>query len=340
MVGIISILRVVVLQKISFMKNTILFLLLLIPFISGAQNLEFNSDGKFKIVQFTDVHYIEGADGSQSSLDMMKSTLDAEKPDLVVFTGDVVVGHKQLAKSWDTVLDLVISRKIPYMVTFGNHDDEGEWSRPQIADYIAKKKFMVNNVPAINGVDGVLNGAITVKGRDGENSAVLYIMDSHAYSTLPKVKGYGWFTLSQIDWYKKESAKLNEANKDTLTALAFFHIALPEYNYAFNNAKNQRIGTRGEDECAPAINTGMFAAMLESGDVLGTFVGHDHVNDYLVDYYGVGLTYGCFSGSSNTYQRGKNGARVIELTEGERKFDTYIREYDGQEIDKTSFPFE
>ena len=46
-------------------------------------------------------------------------------------------------------------------------------------------------------------------------------------------------------------------------------------------------GTRMEKACAPAINTGMFAAMKEAGDVMGTFVGHDHDNDYSVMWKGI-----------------------------------------------------
>lgn len=321
------------------MKFNLLLLLVLVTQITSAQQLKFNAAGMFKIIQFTDVHYIEGARGSKSSLDMINETLDSEKPDLVVFTGDIVVGHKQVDKSWDTVLETVIARKIPYLVTFGNHDDEGDWNRQQVADYIASKPLLLNKGGYNDSQDGFLNSAITIKDKNNADAAILYIMDSHAYSTIPKVKGYGWFTASQIDWYKKQSNSFKNTNNKTLPALAFFHIALPEYSIAFNDMRNKRIGVRYEAECHPAINTGMFAAMLEQGDIIGTFVGHDHVNDYLVDYYGIALAYGCFSGSSNTYQRTKNGARVILLEEGKRSFYTYIRERGGQISYKTSYPF-
>ena len=47
-----------------------------------------------------------------------------------------------------------------------------------------------------------------------------------------------------------------------------------------------------EEACAPKLNTGMFAAMKESGDVMGIFVGHDHDNDYAVMWKGILLAYG------------------------------------------------
>lgn len=320
------------------MKNLLFILFCFFCLYGQAQDLKFDDSGKFKIVQFTDVHFMIDNEASLSSIAMMNKVLDTEKPNLVVFSGDIVTS-KDIKKAWDTVLDVVISRNIPYVVTLGNHDDEGLWTRTQIAEYLVTKNGIVNNIATINKVDGVLNSAICINNGKNENAAILYVMDSNAYSTLAQVKGYGWFSSSQINWYKEESIKLKKSNMDTLPALAFFHIPLPEYSIAFNDLRHKRIGVRYEAECSRAINSGMYAAMLESGDVMGVFVGHDHVNDYLVDYYDIALAYGCFSGSATTYQRAKNGARIIVLLENERKFETYIREYDDNIIYRTNFPF-
>jgi len=309
-----------------------------IGLIAQAQELKFRADSTFRIVQFTDLHYKAGAEPSKKSISMMRATLDEQKPDLVVFTGDVVVSAPT-KQGWDEVLEVVISRKIPYIVTLGNHDDESEMKRAEVAAYVSTKPYLVNKTASMAGVEGFLNAGITVKGKSGGNAAILYAMDSHAYSKIKRVDGYGWFGHNQIDWFRKTSAKFKEAQKDTLPALAFFHIPLPEYRMAFDNIKNRRRGVRYENECPASINSGMFTAMVESGDVLGTFVGHDHVNDYLVEYYGIALTYGCFSGSENTYLRTKNGARIIELKEGKRQFSTFIREFDGAVLYPVTFPF-
>lgn len=323
------------------MKNKSLsfaVLLLLICVNAMAQELRFRSDSTFRIVQFTDIHYKAGAEPSKKSISMMIATLDELKPDLVVFTGDVVVSEPT-KQGWDEVLGLVISRKIPYLVTFGNHDDEHEMKRPEVADYVTAKPYLLNKTAAIRGVDGYLNGVVAIKGKTGANAALLYAMDSQAYSKNKKVDGYGWFSHNQVKWFRQVSASFKENRKDTLPALAFFHIPLPEYKIAFDNIKSKRRGVRYENECAPQLNTGMYAAMLESGDVFGMFVGHDHVNDYLVDYNGIALAYGCFSGSENTYLRSKNGARVIELKEGKKEFKTYLREFDGTILYSLTYPF-
>lgn len=54
--------------------------------------LKFNAEGKFKIVQFTDVHWIAGNPKSDVAGVMMNEILDAEKPDLVIYTGDLIYG--------------------------------------------------------------------------------------------------------------------------------------------------------------------------------------------------------------------------------------------------------
>ncbi len=302
------------------------------------QGLAFNRQGQFTVVQFTDIHYRAGVNHSASSITMMEATLDEVKPDLVVFTGDIVVS-KPSKKGWDEVLDVVISRGIPYLVTLGNHDDESELTREEVASYVASKDLVLNKDVQLEGVSGYLNTSLTVSGRNGKPAAILYAMDSQAYSRDERLKGYGWFDHNQVSWYRERSAQHKEAVGDTLPALAFFHIPLPEYTEAFDNLKNKRRGVRYEAECPPFLNTGMYAAMFESGDVLGTFVGHDHVNDYLVDFHGIALAYGCFSGSANTYQRSKNGARIIRLTEGQHGFETWIREFDGVMVNRLSYPF-
>ena len=83
--------------------------------------------------------------------------------------------------------------------------------------------------------------------------------------------------------------------------------------------------------CAPALNSGFFAALVEEGDVLGTFVGHDHVNDFEGALHGIRLCYGRATGFSPYGLEGfLRGARWRpRLREGERTFETSLRLEDG-----------
>ena len=300
---------------------------------ASAQSVKFNDNGKLKIVQFTDIHWRAGDPATADAAANMNRVLDEEKPDLVIYTGDITTA-KPAAVGLDKAFEPAISRNLPYAATFGNHDDEQDLTRPQLYDYIKKKQGCLN--AKAEGRDM----AITVTSADGKQAkAVLYVMDSNAYSTIDSLKGYGWFRRDQIDRYAKKSAELTAANGGKpLPALAFFHIPLPEYNEASSAPGNPLVGQRGEKACAPAINTGMFAAMLEAGDVMGTFVGHDHVNNYVTPWHGILLGYGQFTGGRTTYTDGRRGARVFELTEGERGFRTWIRMGDGSVKDEVKWP--
>ena len=306
-----------------------------------SQDLKFGEDKKFKIVQFTDVHWKADSIASEEAGERMGEVLDAEKPDLVIFTGDVIFG-KPADKSMRCALEPTIKRGIPFAVTFGNHDDELGMSRKELYDFI--KDMPGNLTSTVEGLSGVTNFILPVKASDGsQDAALLYVFDSHSYATLKGIKGYGWIKHDQVQWYIDESKKFTEANGGIpLTALSFFHIPLPEFHEAVQNEGSFLIGTRKEKACAPEINTGLFAAMQEAGDVLGIFVGHDHVNDYAVSWKGIMLCYGRFTGGKTVYHDmpGGNGARVIELTEGVRQFRSWIRLKDGQVINEFTYPSE
>ena len=304
-----------------------------------AQELKFGADGKIKIVQFTDVHWKPGNPASEEAAERMNEVLDAEKPDFVMYTGDLVYA-KPASEALDRALEPAVSRGIPFAVTWGNHDDEQDMTRGQLSEYLKGKPG--NMTGTVDGISGVTNFILPVRSSDGtKDAAVIYVFDSHAYSGRKEVKGYDWIKPDQIEWYRKESVGFTTRNGGVpLPALAFFHIPVPEYNQAAQNENALLVGTRKEKACAPALNTGLFTAMLEAGDVMATFVGHDHVNDYVVNWYGIMLGYGRYTGGNTVYNDipGGNGARVIELTEGERGFRTWIRLKGGKVINEVSYP--
>lgn len=318
---------------------TALMLICAATAIAQPNALKFNANHKFKIVQFTDIHWKYGNPASDEAGERMAEVLDAEKPDLVVFTGDLIFA-KPAREGLDKALEATISRGIPFAVTWGNHDDEQDLSRKELSEHVATKAG--NLTSTVEGISGVTNYTLSVKSTDGKrDAAVLYIFDSNSYSPIKKVKGYDWIKHDQVEWYRQTSKAFTAANDGKpLPALAFFHIPLPEFHEAAQNESAYFVGTRKEKACAPEINTGLAAAMLEAGDVMGVFVGHDHVNDYVVDWRGILLGYGRFTGGATVYHDipEGNGARVIELTEDSRTIKTWIRIKGGKVINKVNYP--
>jgi 3',5'-cyclic AMP phosphodiesterase CpdA len=303
-------------------------------------DFKFNANGKFKILQVTDTHIRAHSEYSLSSVNMLNQVLDAEKPDLVIFTGDVVTA-KPYKEGFDLIVAPVVSRKIPWALVFGNHDPEQDLTYEQLAAFIDAYPYNAGKMKKLKNVSGYGNYTIAIKDKTGKtNAAVLYCLDSHQYSTKkPVVDGDAWIEFDQVAWYRQQSGKYTKANGGKpLPALAFFHIPLLEYRDAYREEGHQMIGAKLENVCSPEVNTGLFFAMHEMGDVRGVFVGHDHVNDYIFNYFGIALAYGRWSGSKNTYGDLKNGVRLIELTEGQQGFDTWIRLDDEIVINKVKFP--
>ncbi|HPE77505.1 MAG TPA: metallophosphoesterase family protein [Draconibacterium sp.] len=306
----------------------ILFLIVLIHFETGVQAktkpvLKFNENGKFKILQFTDIHYKYNSYRSDSALQMIIKAMKTEQPDLVVLTGDVVCSA-ETKKAWMTFVKPFTEAKIPWCVVLGNHDIESDLSGREIMKTINGLPYgLTENGPET--ISGSGNYVLKVEAADSDKTkAVLYFLDSHSgLGKDSELGSYDWIKPDQVQWYLAESKQLTKNNRgDKYPALAFFHIPLPEYKEVWGMDKT--VGIKQEDVCSPDINSGMYSAFLEAGDVMGMFTGHDHDNNYIGSLHGICLAYGQSSGRETYGSIGK-GYRVIELHEGQRKFDSWVR---------------
>ncbi len=301
-------------------------------------DLKFRKDGTFKIVQFTDTHlcaYNETVLGeAEKTFARITGMIRNEKPDLLVFTGDVVTSQPAHVM-WNRLMDTLNVYNVPFAVMFGNHDPEVGLTRAEISEIVMASPLNLN---VLNKANELADMELPVMSSNGKKpAAMLYCMDSHDYSKIEGVGGYAWFERGQVDWLYDSCVDAAKKAGKPLPSLAFFHIPLPEFGIAWNNQENSRTGVRKEAECAGKVNQGMFAAMLESGGVMGVFCGHDHDNDYVVSEHGIALAYGRYSGDATVYNNLKHGVRVIELKEGKRSFKTWIREDDGQIADPILF---
>jgi hypothetical protein len=292
--------------------------------------LRLRADNTFTIVQFTDTHFTNGAPEDEQTLALMAELLDAEQPDLVMLTGDVIDGGRcpDPAAAWQLALSPIVARGLPWAAVFGNHDDEGRLDRKALlAVQQSIPGCLSHHGPSH--LSGVGNYVLKILAAEGEQPvAHLYCLDSNAYAET-EIGGYGWIRRDQIAWYLHTARELAEANGgQKLPALAFFHIPLPEYHEVWDF--HPCYGVKYEKVAAPCINTGFFAALHEAGDVLGTFVGHDHINDFVGKLHGIHLCYGRATGYNSYGREGMaRGARMIRLTQGVHAFATWLRLADG-----------
>lgn len=309
------------LEKRKMKRISIVILLFAVINVFGQKfKINFNEEGEFKIVQFTDIHWESGLVGNKMTTLSMEIILDKEKPDLVVLTGDIVT-LGDVAKGWSEVVAPMVQRKINWVVVLGNHDSEEKITRKEVYDIISSLKFNLTR-KRLDTVPGVGNFSIPILSSDNKESVILYFFDSHAYSA-PNMPGkYDWIKHGQQSWYRKESTRYTQKNNyEPLPSVAFFHIPLPEYKEIIIGETT--IGQRNEGIASPRINSGLFSVMLEQRDIMGIFVGHNHNNDFIGIHDNIALAYGRCSGS-NAYGNLRIGARVIELFQDEFHFDSWI----------------
>ncbi|WVF69590.1 hypothetical protein IAT40_004368 [Kwoniella sp. CBS 6097] len=186
----------------------------------------FHSDGTFKIMQIADLHYSVGAGkcrdtdkqpcvGDEDTATWLAEALDAEQPDLVVFSGDQLNGQ---STSYDTRSVLakfakpVIDRKIPWAAVLGNHDSEIVEDRDQHMRALQHMPYSLARAGP-KAVDGVGNYYIKLHSSDASNMHIftLYFLDSHANQkkTVPWRKAdYDYIKASQLDWYRNVSSSI------------------------------------------------------------------------------------------------------------------------------------
>jgi hypothetical protein len=320
---------------------------------AGRMPLSFGRDGKFTVVQFNDTQ--DGPLTDHRTIDLMEGVLEREKPGFVVINGDVINGSprtdREVKQAYNNVVMPMESRGIPWAITFGNHDEDSveengtSMVEARIVDFLRQYEHNLN--PAVDeggrGVPGESNAYLLIRSSKGNHAAFgLWLLDSGRYA--PETVGgqghdglmaYDWIRPEQIDWYQRLSRD-SEKRYGKVPSLMFFHIPVWEFHHMWHGqqftsddaghaAAVERHGIEGvknEGIYTGLVNSGMYAAALERGDVLGMYCGHDHINTFIGDYFGIELgygpgtgfgTYGLNDGTADTHTL--RGARVFTLDE-------------------------
>lgn len=313
----------------------------------ASRPLRFNPDGTFKVVQFNDTQDDHRID--RRTLELMNQVLDTEQPDLVVLVGDNINGgpdtELEAKQALNNVIQPMEQRGIPWAATFGNHDED---STPKTgfdeADMLTFFRAYPHNLntTGAKGITGTGNMNLLINGsRAGRPVFNIWLLDSGRYAPQEidgqDFTGYptwDWLRADQVRWYLDRSEALERRAGFPVPSLMFLHICLWEYRFMWFAGVESRTdadraravekhsitGQRNEAECPGPINSGMFSAIQHRGDVKGVFCGHDHINTYAGNYYGIHLGYGPGTGFG-TYGLGGNdnhhvrGARVFTLDE-------------------------
>ena len=258
----------------------------------------------FKIMQLTDLHFgIETDVGAQ--LEIVKNNIRTEKPDLIILTGDnFMYASKGIVRTLISMLNeecKLLSeardgRITKFTLTFGNHDNQGDYPRYFINDVVSS--YVTNDGEEIknskfaafidfqdDNIFGLTNFYIDlVDDRSKSRELVdvkyrIHIIDSNTYHFAGPDYDYDIIHNDQLD--HAVSIYKNATIDKSYTGLAFFHIPLYEYQEAWEQFKASNgesgVGTFGEDALYGYANNGAYNKLKAAG-IVAFFCGHDHIN--------------------------------------------------------------
>lgn len=208
--------------------------------------VKMNKNGKLVIMQVSDpqdMKYVRKA-----MVKMLDKAYDKVKPDLVLFTGDNILGNhlldarigsRQIAEGKQATLEIMKAsinhicaplekRNIPFAMIYGNHDDRNLVTKDEQADIYRSYSCCLPMNNSDNGLDCDTYN-IPVLSSDGSKTVFnLWMLDS-AWHDKETDRCYEEVKKETVEWYKKTSAELKEENGgENIDSLMFLHIPLPE----------------------------------------------------------------------------------------------------------------
>ncbi|KFI54506.1 Ser/Thr phosphatase family protein [Bifidobacterium callitrichos DSM 23973] len=318
--------------------------------------LQFHTSGKFRVLQVADIQ--AGAKVAKDTIRLIGASLDAVRPDLVVFTGNQIAGYdpafaptfrkrrwspanefddadaaaEAMSRTRDLVqsaigqfLQPLIDRKVPFAVTYGNHDFQCGLDNAELDAIYRGFPGCVNPTPGVEAdvlpVDSLLHDqvvyphavgtfALPVADPDNKRTVLgLVILDSGDYVHGGGFSGPSEDTLG----FLREVPRLIGAKSGV-----FQHLPLPEYYgllkpvssttayamqgyrghasqyYVLDEEKVRPGGYLGEGISCPD-ESDEFAILSERDATdaplyIGVATGHDHRNGFVGELDGVLMT--------------------------------------------------
>jgi predicted MPP superfamily phosphohydrolase len=193
------------------------------------------SGGDFKIMALTDMH-LDGLDkeAMDKTMEKFQEAMDKERPDLVIFTGDIVpaIFNKERAVM---LAELMEKYGIYWCPILGNHEGEHplSFSRENLIKLWSNdKKYphcLVESGP--KDIYGYGNYVVNLLNSEQKISQSLIFIDSGDNVSEEDIKKYNikksfyaYIKADQIEWYKEKINALPEGTKSSL----FIHIPLNE----------------------------------------------------------------------------------------------------------------
>ena len=266
--------------------------------------MEFHDN--FRILQLTDLHLGIESD-LEEQLNLVRETIRAEAPDLIVLTGDnFMYASKDVVRRLMETLNEECrlqteahpERLTKFAVTYGNHDNQGNYGRYFINETVLSfatedgkeveegkyAAFLDYEDDNLFGLTNYFIDLVDNRTAPKDEQDVIYrlhIVDSNTYYFAGFKYKYDVIHEEQLAHVERI---YETATKDKeYIGLCFFHIPFMEYADAkeqYESAEDPSLvgqGRFGERVLPPYENNGTYRAMRSAG-VIGFFAGHNHKN--------------------------------------------------------------
>ena len=356
-------------KKRIFSAVIALALILGVCFSAGAASaqsaLRFDSNGEFKIMHLTDCQ--DEYPANETMLKFIDASLKEYQPDIVVLGGDNSVGPDDMPRedkeaAIAELCNLFVVNETYFTLVFGNHDhQQGVTDDEQLVWYQQYGGEYCLAFDADPALTGTATHALPVYAYGSDKTELmLYMFDSNEYVSVDGVNEYDCVNPDQIEWYKETSKAVEAQEGKKIPALAFQHIIVgevydalfyesavdlgvltPKFNgkiYSFLPRTNNFTGFLLEFPCPGYYNHGQFDAMVERGDILGIFSGHDHINTFETELDGIRIIN---TAGSTFHSYGKEmtrGMRMITVKESDTwNFETESVTINGFALENSDF---
>ncbi|MBR3955042.1 MAG: metallophosphoesterase [Clostridia bacterium] len=201
-------------------------------------------NGHLTVMQVSDPQDLSFA--NHTMIAMLNKVYDQVKPDLVVFTGDNVLGNhlrdarfgskhtvktdagekKRMIKAIDHIIAPLEKRGIPFVYIFGNHDDMNCLTKQEIAEIYSSYPncIMPTEKEYIHEVGTCY---IPLFSSDKAKEIFRFWLFDSAWQDKQEKKTYSYVTEEAVAWFRKVSTKTKET-VGAIPGLFFIHIPLPE----------------------------------------------------------------------------------------------------------------
>ncbi|MBQ4354480.1 MAG: metallophosphoesterase [Clostridia bacterium] len=299
--------------------------------------LRFSEKGIFRVLMMSDIQ--ESAAYDERSLRSVCALLDETKPDLVIWGGDNCYGPEiHSADDLQAFLDVFTApmekRKIPWAHVFGNHDHDVPVDISVQQEMYERYPFCVS-MHTDDSVHGKSNFVLPVYDSRGEN--VLFHVwgldtnnEAHALDCLIEDGNFEqaarlpndflfaghWEIVyfDQLMWYWNTSVAAEKAAGRKIPGLLCMHIAPHEFAVACANPQICVKNGSFEEPLDPGVlNSGLFSAVLQRGDIRIISCGHTHRNDFEAEYCKIRLCWDACAGYRCYGVNERRGGRLFEI---------------------------